>query len=225
MFQWSDTRSLLPFLVAGGLFALAAVPIAAAHRAAPAAVPPEPLGILTLFRLSPLGAGATVLAGTNWAIVFTFGPIYARHVGFDASGVALFMGLAMASGAALQIPLGWLSDVVGRRPALVLVFVTGLAASLFGLLATGALANLVAVTLAGGFVFSIYVISVAHVNDDIAAELRVAAAAGLVLLFGIGSIFGPLLCGWVMGAMGDAGFYALLSAASAAGVLLALRYR
>lgn len=225
MFQWSDARAAAPFLVAGALFVLAAVPIAAARRAAPAAVPPEPLGILTLFRLSPLGAGATVLAGTTWAVVFTFGPIYARHAGFDAAGVALFMGLAMASGAALQLPLGWLSDVAGRRPALLAVFAAGLAASLFGLAAAGAVADLVAVALAGGFVFSIYVISVAHVNDGIAAELRVAAAAGLVLLFGIGSIFGPLLCGWVMGAMGNAGFYTLLSAASAGGVVLALRCR
>jgi MFS family permease len=222
LFQLGEATSVLPFLLAGGLFVLAAVPVAAAHRAAPAAAPPAPLGILKLFRLSPLGAGSVVLAGLSWAIVFTFGPIYARHAGFDASGVALFMGLAMAAGAALQLPLGWLSDVAGRRPVIALVFAAGLVASLLGLWAEGAIPNLIAIALAGGFVFPIYAIAVAHVNDGIAADTRVAAAAGLVLLFGIGSIFGPLLCGWAMGAMGNAGFYALLSAATAAGVGLVL---
>ncbi len=225
LFRLGDAVSILPFLLAAGLFVLAAVPVAAAHRAAPAAAPPAPLGLLTLFRLSPLGAGATVLAGLSWAIVFTFGPIYARHMGFDAAGVALFMGVAMVAGATLQLPLGWLSDVIGRRPVILLVFTAGLLASLFGIWAEGAIAGLVAIALAGGFVFPLYAIAVAHVNDGIAAETRVAAAAGLVLLFGIGSIFGPLLCGWTMGAMGNAGFYALLSAATAAGVVLALRCR
>jgi ATP-dependent protease HslVU (ClpYQ) peptidase subunit len=37
----------------------------------------------------------------------------------------------------------------------------------------------------------------------------------LVLLFGLGSIFGPLLTGGVVTAMGSGGYYAVLAAASA----------
>jgi dipeptide/tripeptide permease len=56
------------------------------------------------------------------------------------------------------------------------------------------------------------------VNDGVSQPTRVAAASGLVLLFGIGSIFGPLLCGWVMAAVGPGGFYGLIAATMAAGI-------
>lgn len=219
---FGDARHIGLYLAAAGLFVTAAVPIAMAHRAAPTGAPPEPLGVLKLFHIAPLGAGATVLAGLSWAIMFTFGPVYATRIGLSLSGVGLFMGLAMAAGGLLQVPLGWLSDIVGRRPVIGLMFVAGLAASLFGLYAQGSAMNFLAVALAGACIFPIYAVSAATVNDGISKETRVAAAAGLVLLFGIGSFFGPLLCGWAMSAIGLSGFFGLLAAAMGTGVAMTL---
>lgn len=212
-----------PFLLAAVLFVAAALPASFSRHAAPSGAPPEPLGIVPLFATSPLGAGATVLAGLSWAIMVTFGPVYARRIGFDLPGVGLFMGVAMAAGGALQIPLGWLSDLAGRRRVIALMFGVALAASVFGLWAVGRgeTMNLIAFGIAGGFGFPIYAVSVAHVNDRLATETRVAAAAGLVLLFGIGSFFGPLLCGPLLAAMGPGGFYVLLAATMATGMVLA----
>jgi MFS family permease len=211
-----------PFLLAAALFLASAVPVAAAHRSVPSGVPPQPLSIVTLLRLSPLGAGATAVAGLAWAILFTFGPIYARRRGFDLAGIGLFMGLAMAAGATLQIPFGWLSDAIGRRPVMAAMFGGGMLAGVFGALGHGPFAALAAMTLAGGFSFPIYAIAVSHANDSIAAETRVAAAAGLILLFGTGSIFGPLLAGWSFAAFGPTAFFALFAAVMAAGMALAL---
>jgi MFS family permease len=215
------------FLVASALFVVAAAPMAFAYRIAPGDTPPEPLGIVRLFRLSPLGAGATLLAGLTWAIIFTFGPVYARRVGLDLKSIGLFMGLAMAAGGIAQFPLGWLSDAIGRRRGIALMFGAGFVVALFGVWAAGHgfAANLVAAALTGACVFPIYAVSVAHVNDAIAPETRVAAAAGLVLLFGLGSIFGPLLCGLVFASLGPPGMFALLSGAMLAGALLAFRRR
>ena len=222
-----DPRNAGPFILCGVLFALAAIPIAMASRNAPASGPPAPVGLLKLFHMSPLGAITTVLSGVSWAIVFTFGPVFARHSGLPLSGIAWFMGLAMAAGAVSQFPLGWLSDVIGRRLTIGLIFGVGIAVSLFGLWTTGRgpEATLIASALAGGSVFPLYAISVAHVNDVAAPQTRVAVAAGLVLLFGLGSIFGPLLCGWAMTAMGPQGYYASLAAIMAAGALVAARFR
>jgi len=210
------------FLTAALLFAIATLPVGFARRTAPHGVPPAPLSVLALFRLAPLGAGATLLAGLSWAILFTFGPVYARRTGLSVPGVALFMALAMAAGCALQIPLGWLSDRAGRKPVIIGMFAVGLAASLFGIWAGehGATAKFIAVAVVGGFTFPIYAVSVAQVNDHLSAETRVAAAAGLVLLFGIGSFFGPLLCGPLLAAVGPGGFYLLLAVTTAAGVAL-----
>ncbi|MDE2266796.1 MAG: MFS transporter [Alphaproteobacteria bacterium] len=215
------------FVLCSIVFALAAIPVSAARHLAPVNAPPAPLGLVKLFHISPLAAAATTFAGVSWAIIFTFGPIYAQHAGFDLAHIGLFMGVAMAAGGLLQFPLGWLSDIAGRRPVIVLILVTGLCASLFGVWATrqGLGANLAAAALVGGFTFPLYGVAVAHVNDAIASETRVAAASGLVLLFGIGSIFGPLLCGWATTVIGPAGYFTMLATTMAVGALIALRYR
>lgn len=213
------------FIGAAVLFLLAAVPVTLARKTAPHVVPPEPLPVRKLFQLSPLGAWATILAGLSWAIIFTFGPVYARRAGFDLPGVGLFMGVALITGGLLQIPLGWLSDVFGRRGVLVAVFVCGAIVCLAALLPQPPVMLLIASAFAGAFVFPIYMVSAATVNDHVSQETRVATASGLVLLFGIGSIFGPLLCGWAMAALGLSGYYGLLSLTMGAGAVLAVAAR
>jgi MFS family permease len=220
-----DPKTAGPFIFSGILFVLAAVPVVVGRRGAPAAAPPVPLNVLRLLCTSPLGALATALAGTSWAIVGTMGPVYAQRVGFDLNGIALWMGLAMAAGSISQFPFGWLSDVFGRRKAIAAMFILGLAASLAGLWAADANANLAVAALVGLCIFPLYTVSVAHVNDSIAQEARVAAAAGLILLYGLGSIFGALICGWAMTAMGPSGFYAALAVTMLAGAALAAATR
>lgn len=227
LFGLGDPVKVGPWVLTGALFASAALPVLLARRSAPDHAPPAPLSLARLFAASPLGAGATVLAGVSWSVLFTFGPIFAKHVGFGQSGTGLFMALAMATSGILQFPLGWLSDVAGRRRVIAMMFVLGFVASLFGLWAArhGVTANLVAVAVTGGFVFPLYAICVAHVNDATAADARVAAAASLVLLFGLGSILGPLMSGWAFTAMGPMGLYAILAATMVAGLALAARWR
>jgi MFS family permease len=227
LFSLGDPKTAGPFVFSAVLFVLAAVPVAVGRRSAPAVAPPVPLNVFRLLRTSPLGALGTALAGTSWAIVGTMGPVYAQRVGFDLNGIALWMGLAMAAGSISQFPFGWLSDVFGRPKAIAAMFVLGLAASLAGLWAVrqGADANLAVAALVGLCIFPLYTVSVAHVNDNIAQEARVAAAAGLILLYGLGSIFGALICGWAMTALGPPGFYAALAATMLAGAALAAAKR
>ena len=209
-----DPKSSTPFLLAAAIFVAGAIPVVAARHTAPHRAPPEPFSIVKLFLASPLGAIATVLAGVSWSIVFTFGPVYAHASGFDLVHVSLFMALAMIGGSLLQFPFGWLSDAVGRRPTIAWMSAGGIAVSLFGLWADGAgdVAKYIGAALVGGLIFPIYAITAAHTNDAIPAQSRVAAAAGLILLFGLGSIFGPLVVGGVITGLGASGFYVVLAA-------------
>ncbi|HXC57295.1 MAG TPA: MFS transporter [Rhizomicrobium sp.] len=210
-----DPRTALPFLLAAGLFAVGTAPVLLARGTAPHRAPPEPFNIVRLFLASPLGAIATVLSGVTWSIVFTFGPNYAQRSGFDLHQVSLYMALAMIGGGLLQFPLGWLSDVTGRRLTIGLMSAGGIAVALLGLWADGHgdAAKYLASALTGALVFPMYAISCAHTNDAVAPQNRVAAAAGLVLLFGLGSIFGPLACGGAVAAMGTGGLFVVLAAA------------
>jgi len=217
MLSLGNPRSVWPFLLAAAVFLAGAVPVVVAHRTAPHRAPPEPFHVGRLFKLSPLGAIATVLAGVSWSIVFTFGPVYASRIGFDLTEVSLFMALAMIGGALVQFPFGWLSDAIGRRATIAAMSAGGIAVSLFGLWADGEGASLrfVGSALAGALIFPMYAISAAHTNDAVEPKNRVAAAAGLVLLFGLGSILGPLLSGGAVTALGAGGYYTVLALASA----------
>jgi MFS family permease len=212
-----------PFVLAGALILVGGLPVLIARHTAPDRAPPQPFGFIKLFQASPLGAIVTVLAGVTWSIVFTFGPAYAQRSGFDLTQTSIFMALAMLGGALIQFPVGWLSDAVGRRVTIALLSVGGLAAALFGLWADGQgdVIKYVASFLAGGLIFPMYVVSVAHTNDRIAPENRVAAAAGMVLLFGLGSIFGPLVAGGAVTGMGTGGYYTVLAATLAASLAVA----
>jgi MFS family permease len=213
----ADPATVYPFILAGVLFAISGVPVLYARASAPNRAPPEPFGIVRLFGAAPLGVIATLLAGVSWSIVFTFGPVYAQRHGFSLAQVSLFMALAMAGGAIVQFPLGWLSDALGRRPTIGLISAGGVVVALIGL-ATGGdvfVAKCLASFLVGALIFPIYAISAAHTNDAIAPQNRVSAAAGLVLLFGFGSIFGPLLSGGAMSMIGTEGYYVVLAATMA----------
>lgn len=212
LLQIGDPKHLSLFLISSVIFVIAAAPLAIARKSAPAQVPPEPFGLVHLFRISPLGAIATALSGVSWALMFTFGPVYAQREGFDLAGVGLFMGVGLAAGGFAQFPLGWISDSIGRRPTIALMCAGGLLAAILGFWAEGNSLFIDGVSmLAGALIYPLYGLAVAHVNDAVAPSQRVSAAAGLVLLFGIGSIFGPLIVGWAIGAFGPQAFFGVLA--------------
>jgi len=226
LLQLGDPKNLFLFLLSSAIFVIAAAPLGFARKAAPHHVPPEPFGLAHLFRLSPLGAIATILSGVSWAIMFTFGPVYIQREGFGLAGVGLFMGLGLASGSLAQFPLGWLSDAIGRKPTIAFMCAGGALASILGVLAQGnaVLIDVVSV-LAGALIYPLYGLAVALVNDAASPASRVPAAAGLVLLFGIGSIFGPLVVGWAIGAFGPQAFFGVLAIVMASSLAAAVTSR
>ena len=208
-----NPRTPILFALSAAIFVVGAVPIWFARSRAPAKAPPVPFNIIALMRLSPMGAAATALSGVSWAIVFTFGPVYAQRAGFSISEISLFMGVAMVGGALMQFPLGWLSDAIGRRATIFFMSLGGVAASLLGLWlhAMPHVYQYLPFALIGALVLPLYGLGAAHTNDHVAPQTRVAAAAGLVLLFGLGSILGPLVVGSAITTLGAGGFFVVLA--------------
>ncbi|MEJ2021260.1 MAG: MFS transporter, partial [Maritimibacter sp.] len=78
-------------------------------------------------------------------------------------------------------------------------------------------AILVAAFLIGGTSNPLYALIIAYTNDFLEVEDMPAASSGLMFVNGLGAITGPLLTGWVMGAVGPNGYFLYLAA-----VLLAM---
>mgnify|MGYP005841724997 CR=1 FL=1 len=188
-----DPATVTMFVVSGVLLSLALVPTALTLMPAPE--PPEraELHLKALYALSPVGAvGALVIGLANGAFG-TLGPIYAQETGFDTTGIAIFMSVALLAGAIAQWPLGRLSDLMDRRIVIASVSFVGMAAGvlLVLFLAPGPPAYLL-ITVFGVAAYSLYGLTVAHANDHADPSQFVAVSGGLLLMFGIGSALGPM---------------------------------
>jgi len=230
----ASPKTLELFLLSASLFTLGAVPVIVKRKAAPQHTTIERVTLTRLaritrdlFALTPMGLIETFLSGVSWSIVFTFASVYAQHAGLSVTQFSWFMGGAMAAASLWQFPLGWISDAAGRRLTLILMCAAGTGASLFGIWANGRGLGweYAASAFVGASVFPLYSVAVAHTNDKIAPAVRVPAAAALVLLFGLGSIVGPLAVGQAMTHLGVAGYYEALAAVMGVSLAAALATR
>jgi len=110
-----------------------------------------------------------------------------------------------------QWPLGLWSDRVDRRWVLALICMLGIVVSLLTWWLTPQLSIEAIMALGfawGALAFPTYSISVAHANDWADPGTFVEVSAGLLLLYGVGAIIGPLLAPIFMALLGASGMFA-----------------
>jgi len=117
----------------------------------------------------------------------------------------------------MQYPIGWISDRYDRRKLVLMLSAVG-AVTGAAVLASqpGTLGLVVAGALMGGLVNPIYALLLAYTNDYLDQSDMAAASAGLLFIYGIGSMGGPIITGWLMEVIGPDGFWVYM------GVLLAM---
>ena len=204
----SDAKPSMPFLVASILISLSAIPVLLTRISVPPPDQGATLSVRALHAISPLGVVGAAVTGLMLGAFYSLGAVYARRLGLDLSATALFMSAVILGGVVLQWPLGRLSDRFDRRRVIVSVFAGTLAASLaIALAGLPGLPLLVLGGLFGGLSFALYPLCVAHTNDRLAPEQRIAASGGLVLLYSVGAAGGPLAGAAAMTAAGPAGLF------------------
>lgn len=207
--------SFAPFAIASIIVSLAAVPVALNSIIAPAPSPPGRLNPLSLMKLSPAGTAGCFAAGLVTGAFWSLAPVSASRAGLDTGGVALFVGVAVLGGALSQWPIGRLSDRLDRR--LVIMLSAALAAlagfALFWASRHWSAGVLPLAFVFGAFIFPIYAVSVAHVNDLITAESFIEVSGGLLFLNGAGAMIGPLAGAAAMRMVGPGGLFAAMAAA------------
>lgn len=219
----SEAKPSLPFLVASILISLAAIPVVLTRISAPPPDDGAALPVRALYAISPLGVVGATVTGVMLGAFYALGPVFARRLGMDFAATASFMSVVILGGVALQWPLGRLSDRFDRRRVIVGVLAGALAASLaIALVAAPGPALLVPGALFGGLSFALYPLCVAHTNDHLAPEQRVAASGGLVLLYSLGAAAGPMAGAAAMTLAGTAGlfFFVALCAGATLGFAL-----
>ncbi len=195
MINLSTIESFVLFSVASVLVSLAAVPLALSKATAPAQVQTARIRLIYLFRLSPVAVIGALFVGMQQGAFWSLGPVFAERIGLDTLGITLFMSTAVLGGAIGQWPLGKLSDRIDRRRVLVGACVAAAAISLSIRLVYPTLGEgvLLLTLLWGITAFPLYSICAAHMNDHVEEGGFVEASSGLLLIFAIGAILGPLI--------------------------------
>jgi MFS family permease len=214
-----DLNGMEAFMVASLLVSLSLVPVVLARIEAPDLSNLQPLSLRQLFAASPLAPVGSCMAGAAMSAYFGLGPVFARQVGFDVFHVSLFMGSVILGGLLLQWPIGRVSDRFDRRTVLLIVLGLGLLVCGAGIamqtVADPFFPLIVVGLLLGGTMTTIYPICVAQAFDYLPRDQYVAASAGLLMSYAIGSTVGPILSALMIGELGPYGFFAYIAACMA----------
>ena len=199
------------FIIPSVLVSLAFMPLLLADTPAPTFAAIKPMSIVQLFRTSPLGCAGMLLTGGVFSAMFGMAAVYGAMSAMTIGQIATFVAAMYVGGLILQYPIGWLSDRMDRR-ALIL----GMAAAGAVVMAVAAVLPLpfvfevLVAGLLGGIINPLYSLLIALTNDHLSKEQMPGASAGLIFLNGFGAIFGPLVAGWLMGAIGPKGYFLII---------------
>ncbi|KQZ29593.1 MFS transporter [Mesorhizobium sp. Root552] len=195
-----DVQSASLFMITGIFFCLSLIPTAVSTQSTPQPLQDVKLDLKGLYANSPVAAIACLLIGIANGAWGTLGAVYGARVGISTAQIALMMSLVVVAGAVMQLPAGRLSDRTDRRYVLA---GAAFGAALFGLIVflvqpRSGLFVLPATAAYGAFAYTLYSIAVAHANDHARAEDFVKVSGGLLLLYGFGTIIGPLVAAALM---------------------------
>ena len=230
----TGSQIALPFIGIGGfqvfsvmaiLLCVSLVPIALSRRGAPKIKAGSfKFDLRAVWNISPLAVTGVFAIGLTTSAFRMVGPAYASNMGLDVADVAYFMAAGIVGGAALQYPLGLLSDRFDRR--WVLIFAT-LCASATGLVISN-LPNptpktlFAAIFIFGAFALPLYSLSVAHANDHAKDDQFALLSAGLIFVYSLGAVVGPLGASLVIERFGAPAFFAYVGCVHAALVMVTL---
>ncbi len=202
------------FILISVLVSVAVIPILVSVSTAPALETVESVSLLHVFRVSPLGVFGLFGSGIAMGAIFGVGTVYAASIGLSVKEVSFFMSSMIVGGIIMQYPLGWLSDILGRRKIIIFTCSLGTIVSLSASTVTVSgwqLYTLIGVV--GGLCFPLYSLCVAHTNDYLNPSQMVAASGALVMSNGIGAAVGAPITAFAMDIIGPQGFFQTTGAA------------
>ena len=218
-----------PFILISVLFSIALIPILLAKKKPPKFKKTASMSIKELYRISPFGSFAMLCTGFIYSAVLTLASVYAANMNLTIYEISILLTLIVAAGAIFQWPIGYISDRMDRRKVVIACGILAIIFCMLAILFSGTsfsnafTQNLtkfnyfsttlektklfLSITLMAGMTLTFFPIILAYVNDNITKDKFVAAGSGLNIVFGVGAIFGPILCSVTMQLLGANGFF------------------
>ncbi len=176
----------------------------------------------------PLRAPAAAAGCLTHALVTTAGaslfPVYAVARGVPVDKIAVLLAAMQFGGLAMQLPLSFLSDKIGRRTVMLGAAVAAamLSSLLWFVEAPGVWTLAVLAALWAGAPAPLYSLAVAHANDIAHDDERISWSSAMLVLWGTGATIGPIAASILMDRTGSGALFAFTGILSAALALFLL---
>ncbi|PID65813.1 MAG: hypothetical protein CR977_00440 [Gammaproteobacteria bacterium] len=222
--NFGDINGYYLFAMASVIISLASVPLLLAKRPAPlVAESTTTLSLLSLYKRSPFGAVASFAANFINGAVVGMAAIYAKTIGMPTEKIALFVASAFIGVVVFQFPIGYLSDRVDRRKAIIGLFFLSAVLATLAIIATDYTTVLILLfALLGGVALPLYGLCIAYVNDRLHPEEVLPATTALIKISGIANMIAPVIVGYLMTRIGNEWFFGTTVVAAVSAMLFGI---
>ena len=195
------------FILISVIISFGLIPILLTAKPAPNFATPSKMSVVDLYRASPLAVIGNCLTGMAHGTIFGLGAIYASAVLVDLQAVSWFMACFLIGSLIFQWPVGFISDLVGRRGVMAGLSSISIACCLLALaIPSDSWLFYASVVALGGAAMPMYSVCIAYANDRLEPHQIVAASGSLVMVAGFGAMIGPIVIAFFMD-LYDLSFY------------------
>ncbi|WP_434525985.1 MFS transporter [Photorhabdus asymbiotica] len=152
--------------------------------------------IVQFVRIAPAICGGVLFFSFFDGTILSMLPIYGMSCGYTEAVAALMISVILAGDSLMQFPFGWLADHMNRMRLYRICGVATLGASaLLPFVMTHQYLIWPLLIALGATAGAIYTIALVQIGQYFSGNELIVANAAAAMLWGIGSLFGPLLAG------------------------------
>jgi len=209
LFSSNKPTSFTLFDLTAAFYALCLIPVGLTLLPQPQARAVPKIRPMRMFRISPVGVVGCIAVGLANSALWAWAPIFAQDHGLSRAWLSIFMSVLTLGGAAIQLPLGRLSDHVDRRFVILGICLASavVGTALYFFAGSGRTNLLILIGLFGITALPFYGLSVAHANDRIPRESFVEASATLLMLNALAACLGPSIAALVIDILGSGALF------------------
>jgi len=198
-FRFIDLNSAAAFILPACVATMSLLPLSATRTQYPSFDIHNKFDMLRVIKLAPVGSWNTVMSGLFISSSNILLPIFLYRSGFSKEILAWLLALPILGAICFQYPLGRLSDFVDRRKLLTGLHLVMTVSMLTIIFFTQQLFILrISLFVFGCVFYSIYPIAMTYTCDGFKKEEYFEVVQTLLILYGIGSIIGPILASYCM---------------------------
>jgi MFS family permease len=202
-----DPHGVTLFIVCALIFSVALFPTTLSTAQSPAPLTQARFDLKRLYTRSPVAFIGSLLSGALSGAWSSLGGVYSQRVGLSTAEGATLLACVLAGGALAQLPIGRLSDRMDRRKVMVGAGLFGAICCIIMIILGGIspIALYICSFFVGTVLYPVYSLNVAHANDLAEPDEYVTISSAIMILYGLGTVTGPLITGAFMEQVGPAG--------------------